>query len=1072
MCCPGQRSQRRLLRASPTTVKDAFGKIDIAYIARRSATLPECLAAAREHGLAQPRSEAAEAIIRHRMAAWARRLTREGRPYLADRLRSDDASLSLVAAACSPELPFAESPAPAWLVPFLAGVERLAAGEIDLAARASGTPFADILTAFVPDAEGLLLGEGDDIARSWQGLPDAAKRSAREHLLNRLSAIAQWCLYSRFDPSRRATPTESAYERFVTAAPEWAYEFFHTFAGLARPLGHVMTFWAQSTAEFLRRWADDRTEISRFLDAPHDIAISAFEAFPSDPHNHGRGVVVIVLSSGHRIVYKPTPGRLSSLWVDAVALTIGSATNEPVMLDKGEYAWHRYLPSCRPVADALPTDLRRLGEMLALATALGTTDLHYENFIITSSGPQLVDHETTLSPAPRIPRVLPAAERAATRASFASVLATGALPNWAPGPMGEIWNANAFGWQQGEKHSSVFPFLMHSNTGQMRISTDHAERESERGRLQSADGLRAHARELGQGFRDGWRAIVPARSALSQLVEEASGATARVMLRDTRFYAELLGQGHMPRYCHDVLDRSLLFEHLHRVILDAHPASDRWQLCRAEHDALIRADIPYFITAVNGVEAREAAMSRKRGIRLRAASPAVHAARNLRVLTGRNAERNIALIHSAFDAAAWPGMSSHTVTPRRRTAGMYDGWRARRALAADVFSAIRVSAFTGRDHSIALIGASLEQTGQGQRVGVCASSDTYAGIAGLGLLAAALHRCVPDRRYLDTALRVADTLSMAASDLTSGARGQRFGAFAGVPGVAFILLKLGELLGASHYIDLAADLMAATSEVPEDSDLDVMSGVAGACLIAAALVQHAPHRAADLMPALAHGGAELRSRACLSASGRECTWPTMGQDGGVSGFSHGIAGIAAALARLHAVNAGSYADLIQMALAQEDVFFVPSAGGWPTTGGDGSGPIVTDAWCYGAAGILLAISEVASTGVHVCEDMRDRATRAAYEARPATDGLCHGEAGVALALLRSARLSGDSELTLAGTRRLDLLGSRHANDGGLRIEPVEAIEHANGLMCGASGIAFAAIAPEAGPEAVDVIGIA
>jgi type 2 lantibiotic biosynthesis protein LanM len=1065
---------RRLLGASPETMKHAFAsEIDIAHIARRSATLPERLVAAREHGLAQPYSADAEAVIRHRMAAWARRLTRDSRPYLADRLRSDNASLSLAAAACSPELPLAEGSAPAWLAPFLAGVERLAAGEIDLAARASGTPFADILTAFVPDAERLLLGEGDDIARSWHGLPDEARRSAREHLVSRLSAVAQWCLYARFDAARHETPTESAYERFVNAAPEWAYEFFHTFAGLARPFGHVMTFWAQSMAELLRRWADDRAEISRFLDAPDDIAISAFEAFPSDPHNHGRGVVVIVLSSGHRIVYKPTPGRLSSLWADAVALTIGSATNELVLLDKGEYAWHRYLPSCRPVVDALPADLRRLGEMLALATALGTTDLHYENFIVTSSGPQLVDHETTLSPAPRAPRVLPAAERAAARASFASVLATGALPNWAPGPMGEIWNANAFGWQQGEKHSAVFPFLTHPNAGQMRISTDHAERGADRGRLQSADGLRAHARELGRGFRDGWRTIAPARSELSHLVEEASGATARVMLRDTRFYAELLGQGHMPRYCHDVLDRSLLFEHLHRAILDAQPASDRWQLCRAEHDALIRADIPCFITAVDGVEAREAATSRKRGVRLRAASPALHAARNLRSLTVRNAERNVALIHSAFDAAAWPGVSSHTVTPRRRTVGGCDGWRARRALAADVFSAIRVSAFTGRnDHSIALIGASLEQTGRGQRVGVCASSDTYAGIAGLGLLAAVLHRCVPHRRHLDTALRVADTMSITASDLASDARGQRFGAFAGAPGVAFILLKLGELLGAPHYIDLAADLMAAAYEVPEDSDLDVMSGVAGACLVTAALIQHAPHRAADLMPALAHGGAELRSRACLSVNGRECTWPTMGQTGGVSGFSHGIAGIAAALARLHTVNAGSYTDLTQMALAREDAFFLPSAGGWPTTGGDGSGPIVTDAWCYGAAGVLLSISEVVSTGVHVCADMRDRATRAACAARPATDGLCHGEAGVALALLRSARLLGDSELALAGTRRLDMLGSRHANGGGLRVEPVEAIEHASGLMCGASGIAFAAIAPEAGPEAVDVIGIA
>jgi type 2 lantibiotic biosynthesis protein LanM len=1053
-------------------VKHALAsEIEIAHIARRSATVPERLAVAREQGLAQPHSKAAEAVIRHRMAAWARRLTRDGRPHLADRLRSDNASLSLAAVACSPELPIAEGSTTTWFVPFLAGVERLAAGEID--ALASGTPFADVLLAFVPGTESLLLGQGDDIACSWRSLPDAAKRSAREHLVSRLSAVGQWCLYSRFDSARRGTPTDSAYERFVAAAPEWACEFFNTFAGLARPFAHVMTFWAQNMAELLRRWADDRAEISRFLDAPDDISISAFEAFPSDPHNHGRGVVVIALDSGHRIVYKPTPGRLSSLWVDAIALTIGRATHEPVLLDRGEYSWHRYLPSCRPISDALPSDSRRLGEILALATTLGATDLHYENFIVTSSGPQLVDHETTLSLAARAPRTLAAAERAATLASCASVLATGALPHWAPGPMGAIWDANAFGWQQDDKHSSVFPFLTHPNTGQMRISTDHADRGMDRGHLRSSAGLRAHAHQLSLGFRDGWRAIAAARSELSQLVRETGGATARVMLRDTRFYAELLGQSYMPRYCHDVLDRSLLFEHLHRAILDVHPASDRWQLCRAEHDALIRADIPCFLTPISGAEAREVAASRKHGVRLRACSPVTHAAQNLRALTARGADRNVALIHSAFDAAAWPGVSSHIVKPRRLTAAARDGWRARRALATDVFSDIRAAAFTGRDdRSIALIGASLEPTGQGQRVGVCAPTDTYAGIAGLGLLAAALQRCTPHRRHLDTALRVADTLSMAASYTMNGVRGQRYGAFAGAPGVAYALLKLGTLLDAPHYIDLAADLMAAATEIPDDSDLDVMSGVAGACLVAAAIVQQAPKRAADLMPALTHGGTELRSRARPSKRGQGCTWPTMGESDGVSGFSHGVAGIAAALARLHAVNAGSYIDLAAMALAREDAFYVPGVGGWPTARREGPQPIVTDAWCYGAAGVLLAVSEAASVGAGVRPEMNDRARRATCAAQPATDGLCHGAAGVALALLRSARLYSDSQLALAGTRRLDLIASRHANGDGLRVEPVGVTEHAGGLMCGASGIAFAAIAPEAGPEAVDVIGIA
>jgi type 2 lantibiotic biosynthesis protein LanM len=1049
--------------------RGAVGAVDTAHILCSSATFNERIAAAREYGFAQPHSEAARAVVNYRMTAWARRLTRERRPHLAQRLRREEVSLSMAAAACSPELPLVEGPTPAWLPPVLSGVERLAAGEIDLSARSGGTPFADILSAFLPDAEELLLAEGEDVADSWRRLPATARRSAHGQLLSRLSAVAQWCLYSRFDAARVNTPPHEGYEEFVASAPQWACEFFNTFAGLARPLGHAMAFWAQNFAELLRRWTTDRQEISEFLGAREDVAIEIFEAFPSDPHNRGRTVVVIRLNSGQRIVYKPTPGRLSLLWHDAVALTIGTTTREQALLDKGEYAWHRYLHHHQPLADSPPAAIRRLGELLALATALGTTDLHFENFIVTGSGPHLVDHETVLSPSPRVQRNLSAAERAAARASLASVLVTGALPQWTPGPGGEIWNANAFGWHQGDGHDSVFPFLTATNTSHMRVSTDRAATGAG---LESADGMRTEARELGRGFRDGWRAIMAARRDLSELVREAGGANCRVMLRDTRFYAELLGRGYMPRYCHDLLDRSLLFEHLHHAVLNAPSDSESWRLCRAEHDALIRADIPCFIAPIDRAEVREVAEPEP-CIRLRASSPAVHAANNLRGLTSRRGERNVALIHSAFDAAAWPGVNSHTATPQRRSLGAGDGWRARRALAIDVFSEIRVGAFSGRnDHSIALIGASLEQSGQGQRIGVCAADDTYAGIAGLGLLAAALHRCEPHRRYLDTALRVADTLAITADELARGQRGRHCGAFAGGPGVAYVLLKLGSLLEAPHYVDLAVDMFAAAVGVSETSDLDVMSGVAGTCLVGAALVRLASHRATDVMPALTNGATELRSRACRSKDGREATWPTMGQSGGVSGFAHGVAGIAAALARLHSAQVGGYINLAELALAREDTFFMPATGGWPITHRGGSEPIVTDAWCYGAAGVLLALGEAAAAGAESSSDMRERAVRAACAACPTTDGLCHGEAGVALALMRSGRLFGDDELVVAGMHRLDALARRHLDGVGIRIEPVEAMEHAGGLMCGAGGIAFAAIAPEAGSEAIDLIGIA
>lgn len=1046
-------------------------ELDVQSAIARSFTLPERLAAARRHRTdSHLGGEQAAAIARRRMQDWSRRLTRDGRSHLPDRLAAAKASLSSAVMACSPALHISEA-TPAWLAPYSAGVNRLADGHVDLSARASGTPFADLLTPFIPGAEALLAQHGRDVTAEWERLPDAARQANRAHLVRRLSAVSQWCLFARFDAMRAAEPQADCYDRFVETSQLWGYEFFNTYAGLARPLGLVITHWAASTAEILRRWSHDRLDICRLLEAPTNMTISDFEAFPSDPHNCGRGVVIVRLSSGQRIVYKPTSGRLSSLWSDAVAVTIGGASAESDVVDKGDYSWHRHFAPCRSLIDGDREDVRRLGALLAVAVALGATDLHYENFIVTAKGPLLVDHETVLSPGRKVPGQLSAAERAAVAASFDSVLATGAMPYWAPGPSGEIWNANVFGWQQGGPENSVFPFLTDVNTDEMSVSRNDAERGGANGRLPPEVALRAHSRDIGIGFSEGWSAVIEARDQLTELIAGCRGATARVMLRDTRFYAELLGQSYMPRYCHDTLDRSLLFEHLHRAILGVGPTSDRWRLCRSEHDALMRCDIPAFAVQVDGVHAREVAASTS-SFRLRAQSSVAHAARKLKRLTHADAGRQIALIHSSFDAAAWPGIATHNVTLASAKATRRDGWEARYSLAADIFASLSAHAFTSRsDGSIALMGASLDETGKGQRVGVCASTDTYAGIAGLGLLAAALDRCTPRRRFRDTALRVADTLSMSATADFNARRGSRFGAFAGTPGVAFILYKLGSLLNAPVYVDLAADLLAHHGVVPADCDLDVMSGVAGATLVTSAIARSSPGRALRLSAALDDGGNVLRSRACISDDGSNCWWATMGRPEGVSGFSHGIAGIAAALARLQTDSGDSYRDLAAMALAREGNLYSPSGGGWPTTSGNGTDPVVTNVWCYGAAGILLALGEAALAGISAPAGMIDRAVDGARAATPSGDGLCHGGAGVALSMLRSGRMLGDGALAADGRCRLDALARRIRSTNHLRLEPAESLEHSSGLMCGASGVAFAMISPETGGDAIDLIGI-
>jgi lantibiotic modifying enzyme len=72
-----------------------------------------------------------------------------------------------------------------------------------------------------------------------------------------------------------------------------------------------------------------------------------------------------------------------------------------------------------------------------------------------------------------------------------------------------------------------------------------------------------------------------------------------------------------------------------------------------------------------------------------------------------------------------------------------------------------------------------------------------------------------------------------------------------------------------------------------------------------------------------------------------------------SGFSHGAAGIALALLRLHAASGiGEFHDAASELVTYERSLFVPASSNWRTLPNDDDA--ATCQWCYGAAGVGLA----------------------------------------------------------------------------------------------------------------------
>lgn len=1033
--------------------------VDIPHLLRSSGTLAERLAAQdrRRRGELAP-DEASRAVGAVRLAAWRDRLTVEGRDYLLPRLRASGVRLSEALAACTPHSGFACSETP-WLEPFLDGLAAADGHEPPTSDDLSDVPFGELVAAFADD--GVRRVRRQDL---WHRLAPRAKREARRDLARRVSNVLQWCLYADFHRFRDATHAandDDAYRRFVfqMREPGRYNAFFNTYAGLARPLGSVLLNWTAHLEELLTRLEADRRLLGEAL-GYEPVLVSDIDMSISDPHNHGRGGAVLTFGSGHRLVYKPADNSLARLWQEGRQLLDCDRPSHYVLTRPG-HSWHSFVPSVA-MPDGNAEYQASLGKQMALATALGATDLHYENFVWDGQACHLVDFETVISPSPRLLRTGgDGAYRAALSRVLSSGLSTGALPGWAEGPGGELWNADALGWRQQQRPN--FPRLQAINTGDMFIGSAAAATGAH---ADLADNVRAAPAALVQGLKAGWHQLEQHEKALQDLVDGLTDEAVRVVLRDTIFYVELTKQGYTPANCYDVLDRSLLFERLYRPFLDA-PTKARWRLCEAEHEAMIRGDVPAFVTPADDVRLREVGATRASAVALPGTSPRKSARTNVRAIAGA-ADAQGGIAHSSFAVADWPKITTHPVKvpmPRGRPS------RERLDVANTIVRHVASAAITAKDGSIALLGPFMHQSGRAQAMGVPPSTDTYMGITGLGLAAAAVNAVSPQAHARSLAVRVADALAAAAGELVSVDMANRCGAFTGPAGVCFALAKMADLLQEPSYKDQAVVtyLQVVRRDAGPEPELDVISGVAGALLVGAYL--RGPVGRPDLDAHLLGLVRELVSYSVRTAPDR-AHWTTGGVPGGVSGFAHGVAGIAASLAVAHRLGVKENADLIRSALLYEKSAYVASAGGWPAAGWSAKpGQIAQNVWCYGAGGVLVAASVAAQAGV-VDEELLELAGGAATDARPEASGLCHGAGGMALLELHAGRLLDDPGLRASGLSRLERLASDVSCGRPLQLEPTPVIEHAHGLMTGATGVALALCAPELGPTAEALLAIA
>ncbi|WP_128476187.1 type 2 lanthipeptide synthetase LanM family protein [Halorussus pelagicus] len=915
----------------------------------------------------------------------------------------------------------ADEPLPEWIA-LLDAIVTAVQGEFaapDLVAAieeaSDGTPLFGLLSARIA-------------AYGWQTLPEHVTDVVPETALTTMASWFQRRFQSQFkrilyvefksfvaardeelaraDSSEVRDPSSDYYEQFRDYLLDHGfYELCCEYPMFARQVAGQLRQWREHLSEFASRLASDRSALADRFGAEGRIV--ELEPLADDTHGDGRAVMRLTFESGTSVVYKPRSVEIGAKFYRLLSdLDDHLPTPDhyvPTYLVRDGYGWMGWIDDepC-PNEEAVRRYYRRAGSLACLAYLLEFVDCQFENLLATGEHPVLVDAETLLHPyvgigsRPAHAGVSPLVQD--------SVLLTGLFPfDVAEEQESNLSTALAgFGTSSENVELDGITESRFENVTTDVLSVEEFPVEMERGQnvptIDGKDRLPGqYVDDLVGGFRRTYESILDLRDSgrLSELgVPDALfGLDNRVLYRSTVEYGRIL---------RSVSDRDCLQSGVRfgievdelAVPLCRKAISDErsWELYDAERRAIRRLDPPRFESRTDGtafelgdhrVEAvADESGSRRVRERIESADPA-------------DLDRQVALIRRCFEK---PSRPDYPETNAVRRSVSDDTLRTE---ARQLFERVQTLA--------------TESEGEYHWTSPAPSNDElrlrpetetlYTGRCGIGLLAGSLFAVTGDDRYR----RVATETVRPIRDSIRGERRHdpwldELGGTNGIGSVAYGLAVLGEFLDDDELLADAARAGRLVTEelIAADDAYDVVSGAAGTIL--GLLGVHDRRNSPELLSLAVECGDHLLAERTTFEEYR--VWDTIDETRPLTGFSHGVAGIAYALVRLwDATGDDRYRDAAMEAIEYERQCYDPDRGNWPYYRPGNQPPEFVDQWCHGRTGVGLGRlgmqryvdSDRVATGIDRALDGIEGTGLAPL------DHLCCGNAGRAEFLLKAAR---------------------------------------------------------------------
>ena len=835
-------------------------------------------------------------------------------------------------------------------------------------------------------------------------------------------------------------------------AAEWLFaELERTDGGILFQKAPLLEQWIKEqtdrfidvTRELLLRLTADWTEIRQIFFAGSDPGrITQIKTDGADLHFHGRSACVIETEGG-AFVYKPHSCEIDARFGEIVKRFFGDFLRVPRCILRRDYGYCEFVEAL-PVDSEEDTDryFYRLGGACALFQALGSSDLHSENWIAQGSCPVLVDLETVLTPVPAVfsdPNIWP--EAAAGQEDFLydanrSLLQSVLLPDI-----------------KGNREISVF-----LDDGKKSLC------------LPVWDGVKrtvfGHEEALYAGFSEGYDRCMEIRGELCQALEVFRKLPVRRLLRNTNFYAQfqetLLKT---PALQSEQTQREAAGK-LNDFFI-RHGAGHLEPIARWEADCLLEGDIPYFSSKgdEHGLYGYGNLLVpdffRQSGIE--------HALERLERLGEKEKAFELGILRQSLWMAVVPVSEEEAEEALHRPIPESDSITREQALreAEAIFRQLSDSALTGPSGKVSWLMCTENGNSLKAAMPVLAQ-----GTLGLGVFFSAAAAVFKEDKLHEQAVKLAAVCTEQAERSIGHLEHAKYipeeaiplGLSGGIGGVLRALTLMEQYLekpAPGHLAQRVIDLLGKV-RMEDSKQTDVYSGAAG--LLLALCGQPESRNSETLRRHIRRAADRLLALRKPLKPGEPALWDTLEKGRPISGAGHGMAGIAAALmgaGRL--LGEPAYLSAAMDALDFERRIYSEKLGTWPDLRDSAFSEQAMHGLCSGAPGIGLAFlfcqEQGTAAGIEPkLEGDIERALEAVFRHPPLyMDYLCCGNSA-AVEFLMEASLAVPERARAcqeAAGRLLGWMVRRKEQEGEYMYLPPEFRQaFAPDLLYGAAGIGY------------------